>query len=233
MFDNILRVFWNPEQELENERSKASIGTGLLNYTLIPTIIAFIVGVIVSIGALVLQGIMAANPVTAMIAPLVGIGVVAFVLLPVLVFILLAVFVLLFNLFLWIGMKLRGGAGSFTEQFYLLSTFMPGTYLMLIGVVILAIVGLLLAIILIGFLIYLVAIALGVGISAYISYLWWYALKVTHKTSNKNTVLGITIGIVIPLIVLALIALLLFLIFGALVAGMMGGILSPIPLTGI
>ena len=200
-------LFFNPETELENGSKKASIVKGALNYALIPTIIAFVVGILISLAFALLSQLAAVlaavNPALGLIALF---GQLAFIILPVITFVLIAILSLLFHVFIFLGIKIAGGSqASFAEQYYLSSSFLPATYLLVIGLGVLYVVGLFTIGILIGFLLQLIAYAFLFALSFYTSYLFWLAFKTAHKVPNKQLIIGTAIGFFILMIVLAII----------------------------
>ncbi len=212
MFNEWFDAFWNPTNAFEAGKRNASLVQGIKNYTLIPVVLAFLFGALVSAASSMLGGALAMVPGAGAIL---GIGVYAFALFPIAAFLLIAVFSLLSAAFFLAGAKLMGSNVKFTVLYYLTSLYLPAFYLILIGMVILLIAGLVLTPFLIGIPILMFGYALVYSVLFYYIYLYWVALKVATGLSNQKVVLAEAIGYFLLFIVLVV---LIGFIVGAVIA---------------
>ena len=227
-------TFFEPEKKLEQEKKNANYVTGLINYLIGPAIIGILLGLGVTILSLIAQTIMMVSPVPQVqaIAPFLSLGVFGIIWVPILVIISASIFAFLINLFVYIGMKIVNGKGTYLEQFYLLSTIYLPIMIATILAMIVYMVGYATLFILVGIPIFFIALAILMALQLYSSYPIWLALKSVHKLDNQQTFIGLCIGLGIIAVIMAIIAVIIMAILFLTMSGPISAI-NPGNLTGM
>jgi len=182
-------ILIQPEETIAGALPDATLGRGLKNFA----IAALIPGVLLGLGIAVLSFIFAPLLASLPEATILGtIGIVAIVIVPLAAVTIALVGSLLFNLALWVGAKVAGGKGSFSEQYYLISLMAVPFVLAQIAI---ALVGFILfAIPVVGFFAGMLAVSAAQGYLGIISVVAFIsAMKVSHNFSTKK--LGIAVGV--------------------------------------
>jgi len=194
----ILTVLTKPEEALASEKKNAAIAKGVVPYAIIGLVIGIPLGAVIALAATLFSTFFHAG------APLLGLGLSAIVVLPLVCLAVIVVASLVGEGILFLFARLLGGRGSFAQQYYLSSLIVfPAAFLGFIGM-------------LLGLIPFLGALA-SLALSIYAFYLHVLAVKEAHGFS----VLRAFAAVILPAaIVFFLVVLLLFAALASLLVGL-------------
>lgn len=194
----MITVLTEPEKALAGEKKNATVTKGMIPYAIIGLVIGIPLGAIIALAATLFSTLFGAG------APLLGLGLSAVIVFPLVCVAVLVVASLVGEGLLFAFAKLLGGKGSFAQQYYLSSVIVfPAAFLGFIGMIL-------------GLIPFLGVLA-SLALSIYAFYLHVLAVKEAHGFS----VLRALAAVILPaVVVFLLVMLLLFAVLASFLVGL-------------
>ena len=183
-----------PAETFKAEKAKASLGKGMFNYAIINVIAGFLVGIAIAVFVSILPS---TGPYAQILSMLKVLGIAAIIVMPILFAILAIIGSLIGQGIFYIFAKLLKGQGTFVQQYYLTSLYVPILGIISFIVMLIPFIGTFISFIVALFTLYLLTIA----------------LRETHNYSTGRAVLTWLIAAIAIFIILLIIIVLAIMAF--------------------